>query len=120
MSVSSIMKLLHAVLECHDSHHRHELIQKFQRACWDNSTASESAVWDRLRELAYDLDFYEPDQHKRQEDASFYGDERLVMEIRDVLADLTMLDPHLQHQGKADLQDSVPTVIANCRSGSDL
>jgi hypothetical protein len=41
-----------------------------------------------LSALAYDLDFYEPDEALRKQEPSYYGDERLEAEIKSVLRKL--------------------------------
>lgn len=65
---------------------RKQLIDKFQQMIRDApDDISESWEWDILRELAYDLDFYEADPNVRSEDASYYGDVRLEEVIRGAL-----------------------------------
>jgi len=46
------------------------------------------AYWEILADLAYDLDFYVSDPARRREDASYYGEERLIREIRESLTKL--------------------------------
>ncbi|AFM13442.1 hypothetical protein [Turneriella parva] len=62
-------------------------VQNFQNKIWndefDNMPENEKEI---LRTLAYDLDYYEPAQELRSEDPSYYGDERLVLEIEKVLS----------------------------------
>lgn len=55
-----------------DKLHREQLIKEFQDRIWNDENPNEI-----LSELAYDLDFYEPNEELRKEDASYYGDERL-------------------------------------------
>jgi len=43
---------------------------------------------DIFDEIAYDLDYYEPDERLRREDLSFYGDDRLEIEIKSALEKL--------------------------------
>lgn len=57
-------------------------IKKFQEIVWDDETIQDETLNDILTTLAYDFDFYEPDNEKRKEDASYYGDERLNDEIK--------------------------------------
>lgn len=45
-------------------------------------------AWEVMADLAYDLDFYEGNPEWRREDASFYGEERLVREIHESIAKL--------------------------------
>ena len=51
------------------------------------SRLSES-VQDILADLAFDLDYYEPDPKARQEDPSFYGPSRAVEVIESALSRL--------------------------------
>ncbi len=62
---------------------RKRLIGDFQRIVWSGSELLiDQKVLDIILDLAYDLDFYEPDPSKRAEDPSYYGDERAEEEIR--------------------------------------
>jgi hypothetical protein len=42
----------------------------------------EEWAWGLLRDLAYDLDYYEPDVNQREEEASYFGSAR----CRDLIA----------------------------------
>lgn len=65
------------------------LIQQFQERVWnDQLQGLTDEQQDRLSELAYDLDFYEPDATNRAEDPAYYGDEKLIHLIDDVLVKL--------------------------------
>jgi hypothetical protein len=59
-------------------------INAFQTMVWHSeeweSHYSSDAV-EVLRDLAYDLDFYEPDASVQAQDPSYYGDERAIQEI---------------------------------------
>lgn len=44
--------------------------------------------WEILGDLAYDLAFYVSDPDLRREDASYYGEERFIREIRESLTRL--------------------------------
>jgi hypothetical protein len=68
------MKILEKILN--DKINRKELIKEFQSQIWNNAEAPEV-----LKDLAYDLDFYEPNEVLRMEDPSYYGDERLEKEV---------------------------------------
>ncbi len=59
---------------------RKKLIKEFQEKVWNSETPDEPG-FEILSELAFDLDFYEPDEKRRREDFSYYGDERLNTEI---------------------------------------
>lgn len=56
---------------------RKRLISEFQELIWNDDNANEI-----LSELAYDLDFYEPNEELRKEDSSYYGDDRLEEEVK--------------------------------------
>lgn len=59
-------------------------VKEFQRLVWiaQVPVAEQGDAWGILSELAYDLDFWEPDSKLREEDPSYYGDERAREEIR--------------------------------------
>jgi hypothetical protein len=64
-------------------------IFEFQRVVWGssewrNGLAPDAA--DVIRDLAYDLDFYEPDSTARLEERSLFGAERAIELIREALA----------------------------------
>lgn len=64
---------------------RKKLIQEFQESIWSGEIHKDDPIYEILSELAYDLDFYEPNERLRLEDSSFYGDKRLSSEILAVL-----------------------------------
>ena len=55
---------------------RIELVKSFQNEVW-NDEFMEDKLYEILSELAYDLDFYEPNEEWRKEDISYYGNQRL-------------------------------------------
>ena len=70
---------------------RSELIKQFQQLVWNipkSITEVNVWAWDTLQELAYDLDFYEPNAGLRSEDSSYFGDERVEEEIKSTLKKL--------------------------------
>ncbi len=70
---------------------RDRRIREFQDFVFDSANPPagfSEGDWEILADLAYDLDFYESDPGKRREDPSYYGDERLVRDIRESLAKL--------------------------------
>jgi len=72
------MKILEEIL--YDKQNRSVLIKEFQELIWNDNNPNEI-----LSELAYDLDFYEPNEEWRKQDISYYGDERLEEEIKSVI-----------------------------------
>ncbi len=68
---------------------RKELVSKFQTVVWEGLDPSlPAAVREVLRELAYDLDFFEASPTTRAEDGSYYGHRRLEEEVRAALVRL--------------------------------
>ncbi|MFT3746388.1 MAG: hypothetical protein QM785_19110 [Pyrinomonadaceae bacterium] len=62
------------------------LIRDLQQKVWNNSDVLVDARIDNvLRDLAYDLDFYEPNPMLREEDSSFYGDVQLDLLLETAL-----------------------------------
>ena len=53
------------------------MIKQFQGKVWNGETFNKEIV----SGLANDLDFYEPNVTLRAPDSSYYGDERLELEI---------------------------------------
>jgi hypothetical protein len=58
-----------------------------------------------LADLAYDLDFFEPDPFVRVESTSYYGHERLEEEIRTALRRLADLGIEIPHELPAGFLD---------------
>ncbi len=62
---------------------RIKLIKSFQNEVWGDKSIIDETLNEILTELAYDLDFYEPNKEWRKEDTSYYGGERLEYLIKD-------------------------------------
>ncbi len=76
----SVEKLLHMLVKiCEDEKDRMNLIRNFQDAVWGIKESGDEL--DALSDLAYDLDFYQQDATLREEDSSYFGDDRLLDEI---------------------------------------
>ena len=68
---------------------RGSVIRVFQRQVSEIALDTDDhEAWGVLHDLAYDLDFYEPDASKRQEDSSYFGDEQAEAIIREALRSL--------------------------------
>ena len=80
-SLESVLRLLLEALRHAEA--RKESIAAFQRSVWQAKTSPiDPRISEVLADLAYDLDFYEPNDESRRQDPSFFGDERLEAEIR--------------------------------------
>jgi len=64
---------------------RFAYIQKAQNLIWDDESIKDEILNEILTGIAYDLDFYEPNEEWRKEDPSYYGDKRLKQEIKHAL-----------------------------------
>ena len=61
-------------------------IRRFQDAVWSGAELiGDERVDGILRDVAYDLDMYEPDSARRSEDLSLYGDTKLELVVREAL-----------------------------------
>ncbi|HEY2082333.1 MAG TPA: hypothetical protein VGI88_06070 [Verrucomicrobiae bacterium] len=87
MDTSQLIALLENALK--DPKNRHQLIQQFQREIWDINANRNDPITEILRDLAYDLDFYEPNPKVRAEDPSFFDDTKLEEKIRESLKKLS-------------------------------
>ena len=62
---------------------RQELVNRFQQEIWNKPhSIVENWIWDVFQNLAYDLDYYEPDISMRTEDPSYYGNDQFEKEIK--------------------------------------
>jgi hypothetical protein len=81
------IKILQDILSS-ESSERAALVSKFQYLVWRGRDEREGAnveIDEILSDLAYDLDFYEPNATLRKESLSYYNDERLEREISSAL-----------------------------------
>jgi hypothetical protein len=89
-SLSDLVGLLqHALLSPAE---RIAAIKAFQNYVFESATpvpGASTEQWRILNDLAFDLDYYEPDPQDRQEDLTFYGEQRVEVEIKEALEKLT-------------------------------
>ena len=89
-SIDAMLALL--VRAQRDPLNRKEAIKEFQSLVWDSPEFSLGQVgYNVLADLAYDLDFFEPDPAARHEDRSYYGNDRLEEQIGTALQRLAEL-----------------------------
>jgi hypothetical protein len=89
-SLDAMLALLVRVLR--EPSTRKATVKQFQALVWESprhTVAKE--VYDVLADLAYDLDYFEPDPVSRAQDTSYYGDQRLEQEIQAALRRLQEL-----------------------------
>jgi len=70
---------------------RSDCIEQFQTAVFEETPSKlglTDVEWDVVRQLAQDLDYYEPDPEARRGTPTLFGDERAVEEIRAALGRL--------------------------------
>jgi len=64
-------------------------IKNIQQAIWNRvPDGTDDPRWTILRDLAHDLDFFEPDKTARIQEPSLFGEERARSEIRAALQQL--------------------------------
>lgn len=80
------MEILEKILT--DKSDRKRLISEFQEIIWNDEIANEI-----LSELAYDLDFYEPNEECQKESLSYYGDDRLEEIVKTAIQKLQEQSP---------------------------
>ena len=88
-SIADLISLLELALSSRKE--RVSAIKAFQDYVWNRDMPVLGATGEQdetLNELAHDLDFYEPNPDWRIEDYSFYGDQRLEIEIVEALRKL--------------------------------
>jgi hypothetical protein len=93
-SLSDLIGLLQRALS--NPAERVSAIKAFQNYVFESATPVPGATaeqWQVLNDLAFDLDYYEPDLKDRQEDPSFYGEQRAEVEIKEALEKLAVSAP---------------------------
>ncbi len=68
-----------------DKESRTKEIKEFQALIWKNDLSFCNEVDECLSDLAQDLDYYEKSDETRKEDSSYYGETRLIQEIKSSL-----------------------------------
>ena len=72
-----------------------ETIDQFQRIVWDTEDADLGGTErsrNIIRDLAYDLDYFESNAEWRRKDPSFYGEDRALELVRKALVALSAID----------------------------
>jgi hypothetical protein len=79
MDVGSIISMLRRTLEQPSA--LNGAISCLQQAVFQQTMQFDSAVEDILRDLAYDLDYFEPDPRVRSEDSALIDENKALAEI---------------------------------------
>jgi len=89
ITLQEILRDLHEILNPIQGA-REPMIRQLQNKIWDGDTGSDEELNEILSELAYDLDFYEPDTEMRKESDGFFDQERLVEMVNFTIRKLEM------------------------------
>ena len=90
--MNNLLRLLKATLiEILSSRVRINKVKEFQNIVWTDHTIDNEDINDVISEIAYDLDFYEPNEVWRQEDISFYGDTELDRIVKSAIVKIDKL-----------------------------
>ena len=84
MILEELKILLYKIQSVYDSH-RERYIKEFQEKVWNDETIQNEEINEMLTEIAYDLDFYDPNKEKRKEFHGYYGSDRLSDEIKSAI-----------------------------------
>jgi hypothetical protein len=87
--LSRCTKLMERMLESPEEFE--ELMRQFQQIVWNRQHTREDKAWRVIEDLAYNLDFYEPDPRRRAQDYSFFDKDRALAEIERAKNELTEL-----------------------------
>ncbi len=88
-------KLLKKILE--KEKEKQKLINEFQNSIWNGKLSFiNKEVEEILNDLAVDLDYYVSSDKAREEDPSFYGNDRLEKEIREALDKINTIKKSLK------------------------
>jgi hypothetical protein len=93
-SLSDLTGLLQEALS--NPAERVSAIKAFQNYVFESATpvpGASAEQWQVVNDLAFDLDYYEPDPEDRGEDASFYGEQRVEDEIKEAIEKLAVSAP---------------------------
>lgn len=87
-----LIQLLQTVLVA-EHRIKQELIKEFQDEVWNDESIQDETLNEILSQLAYDLDFYEPNEEWRKESLSYYGDDRLEEVVKSAIQKLQEQSP---------------------------
>ncbi|MEZ0182553.1 hypothetical protein [Flavobacterium sp.] len=73
-------------------------IKEFQNAVWDDNSIEEDELNDILTDIAYLLDFYEPNEIWRKESSNYYGDEKLEDILKKGIEKIELYSRNTSHQ----------------------
>lgn len=71
-------------------------IQKLQNAIWDDETIQDESINGILTDIAYILDFYEPNREWRKQAPNYYGDKQLEQELKAAITKLEEYEESLK------------------------
>jgi hypothetical protein len=86
-TVIELIDFLNAILN-ENSYTRPQQIKIFQDYIWNDESIVDEKLNEFLSELAYDLDFYEPNDEWRKESPNYYNDEILEQKIMSAVQEL--------------------------------
>jgi hypothetical protein len=81
-STIEIIETLNKILEEKEPA-KMELVKRFQEEILTDDLIIDETIDEIVTDLAYDLDFYEPNKEWKKQDISFYGEERLEEIIKE-------------------------------------
>lgn len=86
--IIGMIDLLNNIIESPQS--RQESIRTFQELIGNSKTPiiQNETLWEHLCDLAYDLNYFEPDEAERKREPTLFGEDRLKDEIIQVRAKL--------------------------------
>lgn len=104
-TIKQQIQRLKDLIEIIPSDEKAKLIKEFQDVAWGNDKSIDLKVYaeemnanqeleEIFLELAYDFDFYEPDDELAKETTSFYGTEKLNSTILEALQRIDRLSLH--------------------------
>lgn len=71
-----------------ESQIKQKFIKELQNEIWNDESIQDQTLNEILSQLAYDLDFYEPNEEWRKESLSYYGDNRLEEVVKTAIQKL--------------------------------
>jgi hypothetical protein len=84
-------ELLSQILNSNNTR-KNDLIREFQNEIWNNESVLDEELSDILTSLAYDLDFYEPNENLKKESLSYFGEEILNKVLIESLKKISSLN----------------------------
>ena len=77
LTINTLKKLLQKALSSSDIFEKQKYTDQFRNLVYDDTSIQDEKLDELIMEIAYDLEFYVPNEEWRKEDTIYYGPDKL-------------------------------------------